>query len=290
MYQRENALHSEWHSGGIAGSFARVLEHEPRGIAPGRRLRALLTSQRWTPVDARYRTVFGLSRVLPKCSGSALCAGADFLMLPLRSQICAAVLCPVGLASGTRELIRCGGRMSGDGGYTLRLNDSELVRYRAMARKARQHEEAAWKLAGIVPGARVADIGCGPGILLAELAREVGPQGTVIGVDNAAEAVAAAASLIEVEGLVNASVREGRADDTGLASGTFDVVMQRHVLIHNGGRETRSCPISRPFWTKTALCISSRRISKRDMSKTSSPTSKTSCSDTSPSCGASATT
>jgi hypothetical protein len=45
-----------------------VINHS---TAFSRRLRALLTSQQWTLVDARYRTVFGLSRLLPKRSGSA---------------------------------------------------------------------------------------------------------------------------------------------------------------------------------------------------------------------------
>ena len=123
--------------------------------------------------------------------------------------------------------------------YTLRLNESELNRYRGMAERACEAEEAAWALAGIVPGARVADVGCGPGLVLAELARVVGPNGTVIGVDQAAEARDAARALLDNEGITNATVREGTADATGLAAGTFDVVMQRHVLLHNGGREAQ---------------------------------------------------
>ena len=122
-------------------------------------------------------------------------------------------------------------------GYTLQLSHHEVARYRGMAARAREYEEAAWALAGIVPGAHVADVGCGPGFVLAELARAVAPDGTVTGVDQAAEARAAAESLVAGEGLTNATVLAGAADATGLEPGSLDVVMQRHVLIHNGGSE-----------------------------------------------------
>ena len=67
--------------------------------------------------------------------------------------------------------------------YALRLSDDELGRYRMMAARARDEEGDMWALAGLVPGARVADIGCGPGALLVTLAEVVGPTGHVVGVD-----------------------------------------------------------------------------------------------------------
>jgi SAM-dependent methyltransferase len=119
--------------------------------------------------------------------------------------------------------------------YALRLEPGERERYRMMAAAARQAECAEWAHAGVGPGASVADIGCGPGALLRLLADEVGPMGQVVGVDSAVEAVEAA--LTEVGHLPNASVRLGDAAGTGLPAGAFDVVMSRHVLAHNGGRE-----------------------------------------------------
>ena len=48
-------------------------------------------------------------------------------------------------------------------------------------------EAEAWARAGIVPGARVADIGCGPGAITAEIVRIVGAEGEVVGVDRDAD-------------------------------------------------------------------------------------------------------
>jgi SAM-dependent methyltransferase len=123
--------------------------------------------------------------------------------------------------------------------YALQLSDDEVARYRLMAEQARDQEAALWAQAGVAPGARIADVGCGPGAILAMLAAAVGAGGEVIGIDGDESAVAAATALIASTGLENASVRLGSADRTGLPEGAFDVVMMRHVLGHNGGTEQR---------------------------------------------------
>ena len=119
--------------------------------------------------------------------------------------------------------------------YALRLSEQEIERYRLMAEQARSREAGTWQEAGIVPGARVADVGCGPGALLPALSESVGPAGTVEALDGDAEAVAAATALVRAAGLENTTVRQGRAEETGFESGAFDAVMMRHVLAHNGG-------------------------------------------------------
>jgi len=119
--------------------------------------------------------------------------------------------------------------------YALRLDAGEVARYRMMAEAARGAEAAEWAAAGIGPGARVADVGCGPGAVLTLLAKAVGAEGRAVGVDAEPSTVAHAAG--EVAGLPQAEVREGRAEATGLDPGSFDVVMCRHVLAHNGPRE-----------------------------------------------------
>ncbi len=121
--------------------------------------------------------------------------------------------------------------------YTLRLSDAEIARYRFMAQRARASEADLWSIAGIKPGAQIADIGCGPGAVLELLAQAVGPAGRVVGVDGDEEAVAAARAHLAAAGVRNGEVRVGRADDSGLPPASFDVVMLRHVLAHNGGRE-----------------------------------------------------
>ena len=127
--------------------------------------------------------------------------------------------------------------VSQDRRYPLELDQTEVERYRTMAEAARQAESDLWEPAGIVPGARVADVGCGPGAMLPALSAAVGPQGRVTAVDADPEAVAAATALVAPAGLANVAVREGRAEETGLEAGSLDVVMLRHVLAHNGGAE-----------------------------------------------------
>lgn len=123
--------------------------------------------------------------------------------------------------------------------YALRLTDDEMARYRLMAEQARAHETDLWAQAGVGPGARIVDVGCGPGAVLALLAEAVGTEGQVVGLDSDESAVAAASALIASTGLPSASVKVGKADDTGLPEAGFDVVMMRHVLAHNGGAEQR---------------------------------------------------
>jgi SAM-dependent methyltransferase len=121
------------------------------------------------------------------------------------------------------------------GGYSLAISEQELTRYARMAADAARGEVAEWSSAGIVAGARVADIGCGPGAVLRLLAEQVGTSGSVIGID--ADPAAASIARQQVAGLRNSEIRVGKADATGLVPGGYDVVMCRHVLAHNGGSE-----------------------------------------------------
>ena len=101
-----------------------------------------------------------------------------------------------------------------------------------MAAHALAREEALWTAAGIVPGARVVDLGCGPGTFLADLAERAG---RVAGVDDAEEAVRTAGALVEQLGLAGrVDIVQARIEDTGLAAGSFDVAFMRNVLVHNG--------------------------------------------------------
>jgi precorrin-6B methylase 2 len=121
--------------------------------------------------------------------------------------------------------------------YTLAVSEAEITRYRVMAQEALAHEARQLQFAGVVPGAVVADVGCGPAAMSVELARLVAPGGRVIAVERAAEARAAAEQVIAQAGAHDIELREGTATDTGLAPGCVDVAMMRHVLAHNGGDE-----------------------------------------------------
>ncbi|MFJ5774234.1 class I SAM-dependent methyltransferase [Streptomyces sp. NPDC093094] len=120
--------------------------------------------------------------------------------------------------------------------YLLPLSEPEIARYRMMAEAAERREHGLWRAAGAVPGARIADVGCGPGAVSVRLAGLVGPDGEVWAVDRDEKALTVASALAARAG---APVRTAAAsaDATGLPPGSFDLVMLRHVLAHNGGRE-----------------------------------------------------
>ncbi|SEP11768.1 methyltransferase domain-containing protein [Trujillonella endophytica] len=121
--------------------------------------------------------------------------------------------------------------------YALEVTDAEIARYRLMAELARTEEAEAWRAAGIVPGARVADVGCGPAAVAVAVAAVVGAGGSVVGVEPDPSARAAARRLVAEAGAANVEVREGSGTDTGIPPGSVDVALLRHVLAHNGGRE-----------------------------------------------------
>lgn len=81
--------------------------------------------------------------------------------------------------------------------YSYVLDDAELARYDAMAARAFEHEAELWDPAGIVTGAAVVYLGCGPGAFLAALAARTAPSGTVVGVDDADHAVSTAAFILD---------------------------------------------------------------------------------------------
>ena len=78
---------------------------------------------------------------------------------------------------------------------------------------------------------KVVDYGCGPGGLAIELARRVGPQGSVTGIDVNADMVARARARAEREGM-SGFVRFSQVDDDRLPieSGTIDRVVCKNVL------------------------------------------------------------
>jgi SAM-dependent methyltransferase len=85
--------------------------------------------------------------------------------------------------------------------------------------------------AGLRRGMRVADLGCGVGMVTALLAELVGPEGHVVGIDASAAQLAQAREGSNAGGS-NTSFVEASATDTGLPPGSFDLVYCRFLLIH----------------------------------------------------------
>ena len=121
--------------------------------------------------------------------------------------------------------------------YALELDDAAVRRFVLAARLAERAERDQWAAAGLTAGATVADVGCGPGAISVLLGKRVEPGGRVHGVDSDPAVLAAARRLARDSDLENVLFSHGDATSTGLAPGTFDVVMMRHVLGHNGDRQ-----------------------------------------------------
>jgi SAM-dependent methyltransferase len=78
---------------------------------------------------------------------------------------------------------------------------------------------------------RVADVGCGVGLVTVLLAELVGPEGHVVGIDASAAQLAQAREHLP-PGATNVRFIEASATDTGLPPGSFDLVYCRFLLIH----------------------------------------------------------
>jgi SAM-dependent methyltransferase len=78
---------------------------------------------------------------------------------------------------------------------------------------------------------RVADLGCGVGMVTALLAELVGPEGHVAGIDFSGAQLTQAGEQLET-GVRNVRFIEASATDTGLPAESFDLVFCRFLLIH----------------------------------------------------------
>jgi SAM-dependent methyltransferase len=85
--------------------------------------------------------------------------------------------------------------------------------------------QARW--AGLAPGMRVADIGCGPGLTSKILLEAVKPGGEVVGIDFSAERICHAKNRYQQEGL---SFQQQNFFDDLSSLGLFDFVLARFVL------------------------------------------------------------
>ena len=86
--------------------------------------------------------------------------------------------------------------------------------------------------AGLRPGMKVADFGCGVGLVSRMLAEIVGPAGRVVGIDASVEQVVQAANLCRETGLDNTAFVAADATNTELPRESFDLVYCRYLLLH----------------------------------------------------------
>jgi ubiquinone/menaquinone biosynthesis C-methylase UbiE len=91
----------------------------------------------------------------------------------------------------------------------------------------------AWQLLGLLPGARVLDIGCGPGTATLGLAARVGMFGAVVGIDSDPEMVRNADATARAAGIAGwTRHQEANATDLPFPPASFDACYCERVLQH----------------------------------------------------------
>jgi ubiquinone/menaquinone biosynthesis C-methylase UbiE len=85
---------------------------------------------------------------------------------------------------------------------------------------------------GLKPKISVADIGCGPGAVTCFMGEQIGPEGTVLGVDNSAEQLSIALEKAQRKGLDNIRFQEANVYSMGLEPEFFDMVYARSLMSH----------------------------------------------------------
>jgi SAM-dependent methyltransferase len=90
--------------------------------------------------------------------------------------------------------------------------------------------------AGLGPGGRAIDVGCGPLGALIVLAELVGSEGHVVGLDASQEALAQARVLLDQRGWMSVTLVQGHSDTVAVTDlcppGPFDLAFMRRFLVH----------------------------------------------------------
>jgi ubiquinone/menaquinone biosynthesis C-methylase UbiE len=116
--------------------------------------------------------------------------------------------------------------------YFLGQSSEEQARLQRQAAQLEQRSREDLERAGIQRGWRVLDVGCGPQGILHVLADQVGPTGTVVGLERDPNLVARAREFIAKQGFTNVEVVQGDARATALPRASFDLVHERLVLVN----------------------------------------------------------
>jgi ubiquinone/menaquinone biosynthesis C-methylase UbiE len=117
-----------------------------------------------------------------------------------------------------------------DSTYVLGHADIEIQRLLLQGRLYNHHTEHALRLAGLRPGMRVLDVGCGPGDVSFVAAQLVGPTGTVLGVDASSDVIEFARSRAAERHL--STVRFEQTTIADIALDEVDAVIGRLILMH----------------------------------------------------------
>jgi SAM-dependent methyltransferase len=115
--------------------------------------------------------------------------------------------------------------------YVLGHADAEVRRLLLQARLYDGYTEHALRLAGLRPGMRVLDVGCGPGDVSFLASRLVGSTGTVLGVDAAADIIELARNRATERAVSSVRFEQAVIGDIALDE-PVDAVIGRLILMH----------------------------------------------------------
>ena len=119
-----------------------------------------------------------------------------------------------------------------DSGYQFGsgIGEDEVARLEIQGRALAPATRMIFAEAGIRPGMRVLDLGCGAGDAAFVAADLVGPGGSVVGVDRSPDALARARLRAGQRGLTQVQFIEGDINDPA-PGGPFDAIVERVVLL-----------------------------------------------------------
>ncbi len=118
-----------------------------------------------------------------------------------------------------------------DSSYLLGTHAEELERLGLQHQLWQPEAMAAWKRAGLAPGAHVLDVGAGPGFAAMDLARVVGPSGRVLGLELSANYVGAGRALASAEGLAQLELRQCNLLEDAWPEERFELIWCRWVAM-----------------------------------------------------------
>ena len=117
------------------------------------------------------------------------------------------------------------------GAYFLGHSQIEMKRLIAQGEVLRPITERMLRMAGLRPGMRVLDLGCGTGDVSMLAAELVGPSGHVLGIDRAEAAVGLSRMRAAQDGFRNVEFQVATEADF-VGDEPFDFVVGRYVMLH----------------------------------------------------------
>ena len=116
------------------------------------------------------------------------------------------------------------------GSYSMHLGDADAKRLTLLGQFCDPNSAAFLEAAGVQPGDRVVDLGCGHGGVTDRIAARVGDSGVVYAVDAAPEQIRIArGNLVHRR---NVRFVQARVEDDPLCGQQFDRVYSRFLLMH----------------------------------------------------------